>query len=253
MGLIEDCKTFFGSKDLYDVLCVDKLATEDEIKRAYRKLSHKYHPDRVDDDDEKEEATKKFQVLSKVHMTLSSEEKRSMYDTNGVVLGEDGDANEANWEEYWRCLFPKIAEDDIETYLESYLGSEEEKEDLKACYMKHEGDRNKIYECMIGYEEDHITDLIELMIDEKELPEFDAFVNEPAAKKKKRLAKVAREAKEAEKEAKKRAAKRKDSDDDDSLVKAIQSRAPTQLNSMIAALEARYANEKPKKKATRKK
>ena len=60
----------------YEVLGVEKNASKDDIKKAYRKLAQKYHPDRNPDDD----AKTKFQEISKAYQTLSDEEKRAAYD-----------------------------------------------------------------------------------------------------------------------------------------------------------------------------
>ena len=52
------------------------------MKKAYYKLSLKVHPDKVSDDD-KEQATEKFQLLSKLYQILSDEKKRKVYDKTG--------------------------------------------------------------------------------------------------------------------------------------------------------------------------
>lgn len=66
-------------RDYYEVLGVDKTATDKEIKKAYRKLARKYHPDVVGED-EKEEATEKFKEISEAYAVLSDEDKRHRYD-----------------------------------------------------------------------------------------------------------------------------------------------------------------------------
>lgn len=54
------------------------------VKKAYKKASLLYHPDRVEND-KKEEAKCKFQILSKVHCILTDQEKRTVYDETGNV------------------------------------------------------------------------------------------------------------------------------------------------------------------------
>ena len=53
------------------------------VKKAYYKLSLKVHPDKASDD-EKEQATEKFQLLSKLYQILSDEKKRKVYDKTGT-------------------------------------------------------------------------------------------------------------------------------------------------------------------------
>ncbi|MDQ2087815.1 DnaJ C-terminal domain-containing protein [Herbivorax sp. ANBcel31] len=67
-------------KDYYNVLGVDKNATQDEIKKAYRKLAKKYHPDINKDN---KEAEKKFKEANEAYEVLGDEEKRKKYDTFG--------------------------------------------------------------------------------------------------------------------------------------------------------------------------
>lgn len=64
-------------KNYYDILGVDKKATPEEIKAAYRKLAMKYHPDRNQGN---EEAAEKFKEVNEAHETLSDQQKRAAYD-----------------------------------------------------------------------------------------------------------------------------------------------------------------------------
>src|ERR1043166_4046345 len=66
--------------DYYQVLGVNKNATEDEIKKAYRKLARKYHPDLNPND---KEANKKFQQINEANEVLSDPDKRKKYDQYG--------------------------------------------------------------------------------------------------------------------------------------------------------------------------
>uniref|UniRef100_T1JZH7 J domain-containing protein n=1 Tax=Tetranychus urticae TaxID=32264 RepID=T1JZH7_TETUR len=247
MGLIKDCESFFGTKDLYEVLGVDKDASEEEIKKAFRRLSLKHHPDRFPSasEEEKKPITAKFQVLAKVSFVLTDKSKREIYDASGVVSEDDMEDSEANWYDYWRCLFPEISKTDIESYIEKYTNSEEEKNDLKELYIRYEGDLDPISESMIGFDEERHRAMIEELIEADELPAFEAFTNEPKAKRAKRLRKAEREAKAAEREAKKREkekSKGKDVMADDDLVKAIQARHKQNFTSLVDRLAAKYGN-----------
>ena len=70
------------SKDYYKILEVDKSATPEEIKKSYRKLALKYHPDKNQNDKESEE---KFKEISEAYEILSDEDKKSQYDRFGTV------------------------------------------------------------------------------------------------------------------------------------------------------------------------
>ena len=70
-----------SKKDYYEVLGVEKTATADEIKKAYRKLAKKYHPDA--NSDNKEEAEKKFKEIAEAYEVLSDDTKRKQYDNFG--------------------------------------------------------------------------------------------------------------------------------------------------------------------------
>ena len=71
-----------NKRDYYEVLGVDKNASSDEIKKAYRKTAMKYHPDRNPGDKEAEE---KFKELGEAYEVLSDADKRSRYDQFGFA------------------------------------------------------------------------------------------------------------------------------------------------------------------------
>ena len=74
-------------KDYYNILGVDRNASQDEIKKAFRKISLKYHPDRLSNksDKEKKKGEEKFKAAAEAYSILSDEEKKRQYDTFGTV------------------------------------------------------------------------------------------------------------------------------------------------------------------------
>ena len=69
-------------RDYYEVLGVDKNASEDEIKRAYKKMARKYHPDLNPDNKEAEE---KFKEVNEAYEVLSDSDKKARYDQFGFA------------------------------------------------------------------------------------------------------------------------------------------------------------------------
>lgn len=79
-------------KDYYKILGVQKDASKDEIKKAFRKLAHKYHPDKKEGDEQK------FKEASEAYSVLSDDKKRAEYDAYGRVFpGGAGSGSGAQW------------------------------------------------------------------------------------------------------------------------------------------------------------
>ncbi len=76
-----------NKRDYYEVLGVSKTATADEIKKAYRKLAIKYHPDKNPGDKAAEE---KFKEAAEAYEVLSNDDKRQKYDQFGHSMGPQG-------------------------------------------------------------------------------------------------------------------------------------------------------------------
>ncbi|KAM6330366.1 DNJC9 protein, partial [Podargus strigoides] len=257
MGLLEECEALFGFSDLYRVLGVRREASADEIRRAYRRASLRVHPDRADPDD-KEEATRRFQVLGKAYAVLSQAEQRAAYDEEGTV-DEESEAlsGERDWREFWRLLFEKITVKDIEEFEQSYKGSEEELADIKAAYVDYEGDMDKIMEsvlCANDADEPRIRNIIENAIESGEVPSYRSFVKESKQKKTARKRRAEKEAREAK--------KAKDElglgDGEDDLKALIQSRNKNrkkEMDEFLAHMEVKYKTEakKGRKKTAAKK
>jgi len=70
------------ANDYYKTLGVEKSATQEDIKKAFRKLAHKYHPDKKDGDEAK------FKEVNEAYSVLSNEKKRSEYDAYGRVFSD---------------------------------------------------------------------------------------------------------------------------------------------------------------------
>ncbi|WCJ33943.1 Chaperone protein dnaJ 6 [Euphorbia peplus] len=133
--------------NLYEVLGVERTASQQEIKKAYHKLALRLHPDKNPDD---EDAKENFQQLQKVISILGDEEKRAVYDQTGCIDDADlaGDVVQ-NLREYFRAMYKKVTEADIEEFEANYRGSDSEKKDLIDLYKKYKGNMNRLFCSML--------------------------------------------------------------------------------------------------------
>ena len=111
--------------DLYAVLGLESTATEEEIKRAYRKSALIYHPDKhvSSTDDAKQAASQKFQQVGFAYAVLGDRKRRTKYDATGstedgfdLAEGEDG------WEAYFEALFESVTRDKLDQMKKEYQG-----------------------------------------------------------------------------------------------------------------------------------
>ena len=80
-----------SKKDYYEILGIQRDASNDQITKAYRKLAMKWHPDRHQDLDKKKEAEEKFKEITEANTVLTDPEKRKRYDQFGLLEGEAPD------------------------------------------------------------------------------------------------------------------------------------------------------------------
>jgi len=81
--------------DYFDQLGVSRVSTTTEIKKAYRKLANKYHPDRNDSSEAKE----RFQLIQQAYDVISDPKKRSLYlKSNYTVITDPREIADAFWQ-----------------------------------------------------------------------------------------------------------------------------------------------------------
>ena len=79
------------AKDYYEILGVPKNASQDEVKRAYRKLAHQHHPDKKSGDE------KKFKEINEAYQILGDAEKRRQYDQFGTSFNSQPGQGQGGW------------------------------------------------------------------------------------------------------------------------------------------------------------
>lgn len=147
---LESCEKYYGTRDIYKLFEITKDTLEKDsewsvgcccacsvanwtrsdsigtnsvfvftVKKAYYRLSLLVHPDRVSED-EKEIATEKFKILTKLHGILTDKDKKALYDEQGII-DDDSDSG-ISWLEKWRQFFKPITTTDIDNFKKEYIG-----------------------------------------------------------------------------------------------------------------------------------
>ncbi|KAL2176156.1 uncharacterized protein P884DRAFT_261126 [Thermothelomyces heterothallicus CBS 202.75] len=192
--------------DPYEVLGVERTASPDEIKSAYRKRALRTHPDKAPEG-KKEEAKEKFQQVAFAYAVLSDPARRKRYDETGSTSEAVVDSEGFSWSDFYREQYrDAVSEEAIEKFAAQYKGSEEEKDDILAAYEEFEGDMDGVYESVMlssVLEDDaRFREIIDAAIAAGRVPRFDAYVRESKKSRQARVKAAKKEAQEADELAK---------------------------------------------------
>ncbi|CUM64520.1 uncharacterized protein PRCAT00002125001 [Priceomyces carsonii] len=256
----------FPEIDPYEILEVSKESTPIDIKKSFKRLCLKHHPDKIQQ--QKAQANNDSDYFAKVQFSysiLSDPIKRQRFDSTGSLNDVDVD-DEFNWKEYFESINNHITIEMIDEDRVKYQNSEEERSDILSNFVYYEGDFLKLFEVIPHLEfdeqqEDRVFKCIEIELGKKQfadsldpqtLKAWDRYRRLRKTKVKQMLKKLAKEAKEADKLASslKLKGKRNISSESD-LKLIIQSRQSNNLDSLINSLEAKYVDKKGKKRANR--
>lgn len=244
--------------DPYEVLQVDKTATPLDIKRSYKKLSLKYHPDKIrqlnsDVDD------KYFPQIQFAYSILSDPAKRTRYDSTGSLgLSGDDDFDSFDWKEYFGTINEKISIEMIDEDRAKYQGSEEEREDILHNFEYFDGDFLRLFEVIPHLEfdeseEQRVFGIVEtavqngdIEVDESMQKSWTKYKKSRKTKVKQMLKKLAKEAKQAEELAKTIKIKKRPCDEND-LQAMIQKKNAGRLDDLISSLESKYVKKGKKR------
>lgn len=187
--------------DPYATLEVETTAAPVEIKRAYKRLSLKWHPDK-----NKLAPKDAFAKVQFAYQILSCPERRKRYDATGLLSEQSEDVD---WVDYFNLMATKVLIHMIEEDRARYVASDEERQDILDNFVFYDGDFLKLFEVIPHLEfteelEQRVFTILESTIDElgltKEvMAQWVKYRKSRKTKVKQMLKKLAKEAKEAEK------------------------------------------------------
>jgi DnaJ family protein C protein 9 len=133
-----DTESHFEGLDYYEVLGVRRLASLNEIQRAYRRLALRVHPDRQPTA-KHAAATRDFQILNRIMDTLCDKERRARYDAGDENVADPNEASDGAY-----ATFGRATREDIDSFAEIYRGSEDQKRDVLDAHRRFKGDWAKV-------------------------------------------------------------------------------------------------------------
>ncbi|OQO13451.1 hypothetical protein B0A48_01679 [Cryoendolithus antarcticus] len=242
--------------DPYATLGIDKSATQAEITKAYRKAALKNHPDKVLES-KKAAANTAFQNIAFAYAVLSDERRRRRYDITGrteeSLVGEDGE-DDFDWLSFYRGQYKDIVTAQaIDAFSKEYRGSDEERDAILACYTKHKGSMNKLYnEIMLSdpaEDEDRFRAIIDEAIENGDVEPLKAYTEETEKSRNARVTLAKKRQNEEAKEAEEHATQLGIGANGNAgkhegmggLAALIQQRQKTRGGNFLADLEAKYA------------
>ncbi|KAK6867996.1 putative J domain-containing protein [Candida tropicalis] len=249
----------FPDIDPYEILGVDKNASPVDIKKTYKKLCLKYHPDKIQQSKTNQDDTTSEDLFTKIQFSfsiLNDPIRRTRYDNTGSLAeydGEDGDEG-FDWKDYFESINEKITIEMIEEDKLKYQNSEEEKLDILNNFIYYEGDFLKLFELIphlefTELEEQRVYNIIndeldKLVVSDGIRKSWEKYTKSRKTKVKQMLKKLAKEAKQAE-ELSRMIKMNKDKD----LGSLIKSRQANRLDDLISNLENKYGDKKGKKRS----
>lgn len=163
-----------GKIDLYEALGVSRGATEDEIKKAYRKAALKYHPDKqhAGNEEAKARSAAKFQQIGYAYAVLSTPARRARFDKTGRT--DESMFEEAmDWNAYFKELWTgEVNADTLDEFKKKYQGSKDEREDILDAYKATGGNLiemvNHVPYMSLQTDKDRVEKIIEGAIKRKD-------------------------------------------------------------------------------------
>ena len=254
----------FGEIDPYEVLGVDKDATPIEVKKSYKKLCLKYHPDKIQQQQQTVDDAEKFPKVQFAYSILSDPQRRQRYDQTGSLAESEVDAG-FNWKEYFDSINTKISIEMIDEDRAKYQNSKEERDDILSNFVYYEGDFLKLFELIphLEFTESEENRVFKIVEESMFQPEFSSSLEKHAinswnkykrlrkTKVKQMLKKLAKEAREAHELETLIADKgKRNLKSENDLALLIKSRQSNRMDSLINSLESKYVknpNKRPSK------
>ncbi|CBY00432.1 hypothetical protein IAQ61_011359 [Plenodomus lingam] len=243
--------------DPYEVLGLEQEATADDVKKAYRKLALKNHPDKAAEGD-KETAHKTFQEIAFAYAVLSDDRRRRRYDLTGSTAETLEDDGDFDWLKFYREQFENVVNEEAITRVSNeYKNGAEERRDLIKAYKKCKGNLDSMYQLVmlsdILEDDDRFRQILDEEIEKGTIEAYPIYASQTDATRQKAKDREMKrredfqkhqEKKEAEGESNGKAkAKRKKRDGDDmaGLAALIQQRQKARTGNFFDQLESKYA------------